>query len=244
MKYVELLIGSGDDYFRRNTLESIPLAIQRYLEASQLFGPRPRKAPPLGSKAVKTFAQIDKTLNSISNAGVDMEFEFPYSCNPRFRGSRGTRQLWQRERNRILSLVSRRLHTFVSLQHPKMAALRDLIDDRLFKIRNCQDINGNVRSLALWEPPLDPGVIEQAQAVGISPSPLLADMDAPMPNYRFLFMLQKAFELCAELKSVGEAFLADKEKLRAEAFSLSLSKTGCYGSVYVDRHEVSAKVCN
>jgi hypothetical protein len=32
-----------------------------------------------------------------------------------------------------------------------------------------------------------------------------------MPNYRFYFLL-KAIELCAELKSLGGAFLAAKEK--------------------------------
>ena len=220
MKYIEILVASGDDYFRRNTLESVPLAIQRYVEASQLFGPRPRQVPPLGTKAVKTFAQLDKLLNNFSNAGVDMELEFPYSCDPRFRGSRGTTTAVTKGAKPNPFIGIAKTTYFCVPANPKMAALRDLIDDRLFKIRNSQDINGNVRSLSLWEPPLDPGLLAQAQASGISPSLLLTDMDAPMPNYRFLYLLQKAFELCAELKSTGEMFLAAKEKRDAEAFSL------------------------
>jgi len=41
-KYIEILIASGYQYFRQSTLESIPLAIQRYVEASHLFGARPK----------------------------------------------------------------------------------------------------------------------------------------------------------------------------------------------------------
>lgn len=40
-----------------------------------------------------------------------------------------------------------------------------------------------------------------------------------MPNYRFYYLLQKALELCAELKSMGNAFLSAKEKKDAEALS-------------------------
>ena len=224
MKYVEILIAAGDDFFRRNTLDSVPLAIQRYVEASQLFGPRPRSTPPLSAKAVKTFAQLSKSLNSFNNAGVDMELEFPYMCDPRFRGTKGNTTAVTKgpKPNPFIGIA--KTTYFCVPANPKIAALRDLIDDRLFKIRNSQDINGNVRTLALWEPPLDPGMLAQAAAAGISPCLLLTDMDSPMPNYRFLYLLQKAFEICAELKSVGEAFLAAKEKRDAEAFSLLRAK--------------------
>ena len=43
MKYIEILIDWGDAYFRQNTLETIPNAIQMYILASHLYGPRGQK---------------------------------------------------------------------------------------------------------------------------------------------------------------------------------------------------------
>jgi hypothetical protein len=40
-----------------------------------------------------------------------------------------------------------------------------------------------------------------------------------MPNYRFYFLLQKALELCSELKTLGNTFLSTKEKGDGEALS-------------------------
>jgi len=40
-----------------------------------------------------------------------------------------------------------------------------------------------------------------------------------MPNYRFSYLLQKALELCSEVKALGNAFLSAKEKGDAEALS-------------------------
>jgi len=50
--------------------------------------------------------------------------------------------------------------------NPAPTALRALIDDRLYKIRHCQDIDGNVRTVSLWEPLLDPGALVAAVARG------------------------------------------------------------------------------
>lgn len=47
-KYIELLLTMRDEYFQRETLESIPLASQLYVEASQLFGLEPIELPQLG----------------------------------------------------------------------------------------------------------------------------------------------------------------------------------------------------
>ena len=41
-----------------------------------------------------------------------------------------------------------------------------------------------------------------------------------MPDYRFNYLLQKAFELCSELKGFGEQLLALKEKQDDEALSV------------------------
>src|SRR5262249_45667520 len=83
-----------------------------------------------------------------------------------------------------------------------------------------QDIKGVFRILPLYEPPLDVGQLVAAAAEGISLQSLLNDLNATLPNYRFPTMLAKALELCSELKSLGGAFLAAKEKQDGEAISV------------------------
>ena len=54
---------------------------------------------------------------------------------------------------------------------------------------------------------------------------MLNDLNSPMPNYRFYYLLQKALELCGEVKALGNAFLSAKEKLDAEAISRNSGET-------------------
>jgi hypothetical protein len=90
----------------------------------------------------------------------------------------------------------------------------------LFKIRHCQDIKGIFRQLPLYEPPIDVGQLVTAVAQGLSLTSILNDLNAPMPNYRFPFILSKAIELCSELKALGGAFLSAKEKQDGESLSV------------------------
>ena len=46
------------------------------------------------------------------------------------------------------------------------------------------------------------------------------DINAGLPHYRFTFTLQKALELCAEVRSLGSALLAAYEKKDAEELTL------------------------
>lgn len=102
-------------------------------------------------------------------------------------------------------------------QNPQLLALRATIDDRLFKLRHCQDINGVVQHLPLFEPPLDVGLLVAATAAGLSISSVLNDLDSPMPNYRFYYLLQKATEVVSELKNLTQGVLTVKEKFDGEA---------------------------
>ena len=103
--------------------------------------------------------------------------------------------------------------------NPQLTALRDTIDDRLFKIRHCQDIFGNVQHLPLYEPPIEPGLLVAAAAQKLSVA-VLSDLDTPMPNYRFNYLLAKAIDLCNELKSLGIALQPAKEKQDVETLAL------------------------
>lgn len=225
MKYIEILIASGDEYFRQSSLEAIPLAIQRYVEASHLFGPPPQEIPQLGKMKPKTFSDLVKHMDVFSNAQLDMELEFPYSSEPCYRGSQdpsGGVAAPGGGPTPFTGMI--RCGYFAVPANAELVRLRSLIDDRFYKIRNALDIQGRPMALPLFDAPLDPGLLAQAQAAGLPPSAILNDLDAPMPNYRFRYLLQKAFEICAELKSLGEQFLGAKEKRDAEGLTALLAR--------------------
>jgi hypothetical protein len=78
----------------------------------------------------------------------------------------------------------------------------DTVADRLFKIRNCMNIEGAVRQLPLFAPPIDPALLVRASAAGLDINAIISGLYAPpLPNYRFSFMLQKTLEICAEVRN-------------------------------------------
>jgi hypothetical protein len=214
MKYIEILIAYGDYYFRQNTLETIPLAIQCYVLASHIYGPRGQKIPKRGKVKPQTYLSLLEKWDAFGNAMVEMELAFPFSNQTPFPIGVS---------NGVVGLANvfgfATTLYFCIPDNPKLRGLRDTIDDRLFKIRHCQDIEGVFRKLPLFEPPIDPGLLVQAAAQGLSLSSVLNDLNSPMPNYRFNYLLQKALELCSELKTLGNAFLSAKEKGDGEALS-------------------------
>ncbi|KAK5992853.1 Toxin subunit YenA2-like protein [Cladobotryum mycophilum] len=202
IKYIEILITEGDNLFRQNTFETLPLAIHRYTEASHVFGPPPVEIPPLGKRAVKTYNQIAKDLDAFSNATIDMELDFPFYSEP---GQRGY---------------------FCVPANPNIVSLHNLIDDRLYKIRNGMDIDGNARTLALWEAPIDPGALVRANALGGADglSNLLASLNGPIPKQRFSYLIKRAFEFVDVLKVSAQQLLAIREKKDAEALTVLRSQ--------------------
>ncbi len=214
MKYIEILIAYGDYYFRQNTLETIPLAIQCYVLASHIYGPRGQKIPKRGKVKPQTYLSLLEKWDAFGNAMVEMELAFPFSNQTPFPIGVS---------NGVVGLANvfgfATTLYFCIPDNPKLRGLRDTIDDRLFKIRHCQDIEGVFRKLPLFEPPIDPGLLVQAAAQGLSLSSVLNDLNSPMPNYRFNYLLQKALELCSELKALGNAFLSAKEKGDGESLS-------------------------
>ncbi len=104
--------------------------------------------------------------------------------------------------------------------NPNLSAYWDTIALRLSQIRNCENIAGVFRQLPLFEPPIDPALLVKAAAQGLSIASVLNDLNTPTANYRFHYLLQKALDLCAELKSMGAAMLSAIEKRDNEAIGL------------------------
>ena len=117
-----------------------------------------------------------------------------------------------------------------SIQHPAEVILPTilyfcvprndkLLGYRLFKVRQCMNVQGIVRQLPLFEPPIDPALLVKAAAAGIDISSVLNDINIALPRYRFSLIAQKASEQCSELKSPGAALLATLEKKDAGELS-------------------------
>ncbi|KAK4163970.1 hypothetical protein QBC43DRAFT_300668 [Cladorrhinum sp. PSN259] len=211
VKYVEILMAAGDEHFRQGSLEALPLAIQRYIEAGHVLGPDPPVKPSIGKRKIKTF----ETLDDI----VDLELEFPFSCEMHPR-SKGDEQVI----NPNGYLCTMRTSYFSIPPNPELARLRTELKLRLYRIRNSLDIRGNPIKYAILEPSINPGKLASlaASSGGLSASAAIMSMEennSPMPNYRFAHIIARAYDMCGELRSFGEQLLAIKEKKDGEALA-------------------------
>lgn len=214
MKYLDNLIAWGDSLFRQDTIESINEATQRYVLAANLLGPRPQRVPPTGAVRSKTFAQLQaQGLDKMGNALVELEGKFPFNHSLPHLENSGD------EAAGPLFGIGRTLY-FCIPRNDKLLAYWDTVADRLFKIRNCLNIEGVFRQLALFDPPLDPGMLVKAAAAGIDMGAILSGLNQPVGPQRCLFWIQKAAELTAEVRSLGTSLLAAIEKGDSERLGL------------------------
>jgi len=214
MKYLDNLIVWGDSLFRQDTIESINEATQIYVLAANILGARPQRIPPRGTIRPKTFHQLkhesDHGLDAFSNALVELEGQFPFNfslpstSNADVTGPFGSGQALY----------------FCVPPNDKLLGYWDTVADRLFKIRHCMTIEGVVRQLALFDPPLDPGMLVKAAAAGIDIGSIVSGLNQPIGPVRCLFLIQKALELAGEVRGLGNALLSAIEKGDSERLAL------------------------
>ncbi|AFZ22071.1 Tc toxin subunit A-related protein [Allocoleopsis franciscana] len=214
MKYLDNLIAWGDSLFRQDTIESINEATQIYVLAANLLGERPQRIPSLGKVQPKTFAQLKaKGLDPMGNALVELEGKFPLNL--------GLPQTQSSDPGVAAPLfgIGRTLY-FCIPRNDKLLSYWDTVGDRLFKIRNCLNIEGVFRQLALFDPPIDPGMLVKAAAAGIDIGSVINGLNQPPSPVRTPLIIQKALELCAEVRSLGSALLSAIEKGESEQLAL------------------------
>jgi len=216
MKYLDNLIAWGDQLFQQDTVESINEATQLYVLAANVLGDRPQQIPPLGTIKPRTFAQLQKDgLGPIGDALADLEGQFPFNLAAPNSGLGGNGA----GNSSPLFGIGRTLY-FCIPPNDKLLGYWDLVADRLFKIRHCMDIAGVVRPLALFDPPIDPGMLVKAAAAGIDIGSIVSGLNQPIGPVRSLFLIQKALELCGEVRGLGNALLSALEKGDAEHLAL------------------------
>ncbi|KAK3295313.1 uncharacterized protein B0H64DRAFT_432086 [Chaetomium fimeti] len=211
MRYAEALIASGDVHFRRGTMESLPLATQRYVEASHVLGPEPPRVPSrLAKKKTKVLC-----FDTLKKEAIKNELGLPFSAElvTGSGGGGGHRA----KGSYIMSPY------FCVPLNPKFKELRRLVNRRLHDLRNSLSIDGKPVQYALVDPPIDPAALialgAQGGSVAGAMSLAAGGQHGPLPRQRFDLLLRRALELCSELRALGERLVLAIERKESEAFA-------------------------
>lgn len=96
----------------------------------------------------------------------------------------------------------------------------DRVDDRLYKIRNCMNIQGQKRQLALFAPEIDPRLLVRAKAAGLSMDDILDSISGNLPPYRFAYILERAKAFTSVVQGFGASLLGAIEKKSGEELNM------------------------
>jgi peptidoglycan hydrolase-like protein with peptidoglycan-binding domain len=215
MQYIDDHLSWGDQLYAQFTRESVNEATLHYVLCSELLGDKPVILPPQGVVLDETYNQLVTSspgLDSFSDVLVTMENLFPFSTAGSSSNSDGSGP----GAASSVALVP----YFCIPPNDTLLGYWDTVAQRLFQIRHCMNISGQVQQLPLFAPPINPALLIQALAMGMDLSSALSDINAATPYYRFAYMYPKAVELCAEVRALGASLLAALEKSDAEALAM------------------------
>ncbi len=220
MKYLDNLIGWGDFLFgggkptdmQGPTIETINEATLCYVLAANLLGPRPQQLTPRGTALARSYSQLQAAgMDAMGNALVDLEVQFPFNTSTTSGSGNGSG-------SGPLFGVAQTLY-FCIPPNQTLLAYWDTVEDRLFKIRNCENLQGQVIQLPLFDPPIDPGMLVKAAAAGIDVGSIVSGLNQPIGPVRSLPLIQKALELVNEVRNFGASLLSALEKGDGEHLS-------------------------
>ena len=210
MKYLDNLIAWGDSLFTQMTIETVNEATLCYVLAANLLGPRPQPVPQVGTISAKCY-------NDLKNGAR------PAGRRPG--GSRGAVPVQHHHRAPAVAGPAGRLFGtgqslyFCVPANAQLLGYWDTVEDRLSKIRNCENIEGQVQLMPLFDPPIDPGMLVAAAAAGLDIGSVVSGLNQPTSPVRAPLLIQKALELCSEVRSLGAGLLAAIEKGDAESLA-------------------------
>lgn len=220
MKYLNALIARGDELFTQDTTESVNLAIQFYIMAADILGPKSAEAPdPLSGKIMTARTMLAESAKNESLDWANTLIEYEDSMLIGRVRDRSTKQSRLAARTSMISDISKQTYYFNVPRNENLMTFWDTVADRLYKIRNSLNIEGVKRTLALFAPPIDPGMLVKARAAGLSISEILADAGAALPHYRFKVIVAKALEIARDLRNMQETLLQALKDKDSEALA-------------------------
>lgn len=200
MKYIDNLIKWADNLFTQDTWESIVEATMLYVMAKELLGKRPQDRGVGKLEKTTTFQNIMDTYG-------DHIPEFLIQLENVVKASEHRILIQNKPYNDIESY-------FCIPENEKFISYWNTIDDRLFKIRHCMNIEGQVRQLSLVESPIDPLELIRLVSGGgsVNISKVIASLEPQVPEYRFSYVMAQAKNVTASLIQMGNSLLAALEK--------------------------------
>jgi hypothetical protein len=205
--YVENLVAWGDSLFAQPSPELVAQAARLYEEAERIIGRAPR------STGAIRHDRLAKSISDIGSAPTADELENAFSIGD------AAAPLLEDD-----FLPDFALHYFCLPPNPKVGDLRRKVQDRLFKVHHCLDLQGNPRTLPLFDPPIDPQLLADAAMAGLDVSSIVMSGYVPRPHYRFRTLLELAVSFTNEVKSLGAGLLSALEKRDAEQLNALRSR--------------------
>jgi hypothetical protein len=209
IKYIDNIILWADALFSQDTRESIAQATNLYILAQDLLGQKPVNLGECPKSAPLTYNEIKakypdgipefliEVENTVFMSGCISKTDYadvPFNDVP--------------------------FSYFCVPENKELIALWGRIEDRLFKIRHCMNIQGQTRPLALFAPPLDPRSVIQSfgsSGGGFGPA---SYSPVSVPPYRFSYLIEQAKNLDSQVMNLGGGLLSALQQKDSEALSV------------------------
>src|SRR5207237_3558784 len=140
----------ADNRVSTDSREALNEATLLYVMAAEILGPQPVAVTP-PKHADDSYDDLEPKLDAFANALVDIENVIGGGGG----GAGGD------------GLPAPQTFYFKVPPNEKLLGYWSTVANRLFKLRHCQNIAGVTRSLALFDAPIDPGLLIKAQAAGV-----------------------------------------------------------------------------
>ncbi|ABO49534.1 hypothetical protein Dred_0999 [Desulforamulus reducens MI-1] len=204
MQYIDNLLEWGDSLFARYSWEFITAATLLYICAYNLLGERPENMGPAKTPTPVTFQDIfQKYQYDIPQFLIDLEHVTgqhpPDTAGTPF--------------NEFDAY-------FCVPENTEFIGYWDRVEDRLYKIRHCLNIDGVKQALPLFQPPIDPAQLARFATAESDILSIISHGKTDVPHYRFNHMLEKAKGMAATLSQLGSSLLSVLEKKDTEALTL------------------------
>ncbi len=205
MQYLDNLIAWADNLFATDSREALSEATLLYVIAAEILGPQPSAITP-PKHADDSYNELAPKLDAFANAMVDIENALGSGGGGMGGGGN--------------TLPGPQTFYFKIPPNDKLLGYWTTVGDRLFKLRHCQNIQGVTRQLALFDAPIDPGLLVKAQAAGIDLGSVLSDVFVPLPIYRYTALYTQALDFVNAVRAYGSALQAALEKSDADALAV------------------------
>ena len=210
MSYLDNLIAWADNLFSTESREALGEATLLYMIASEILGPQPTVITP-PQHADESFDQLEPSLDAFADALVEIENVID--------GTGGSAGVGGSTGSTGPGLLVPTFY-FKIPSNARLLSYWTTVADRLYKLRHCQNIAGAPLQLALFDAPIDPGLLIAAQAAGVDLFSVLSPMAAALPNYRFTSLYPQALNFVNAVRGYGASLQAALEKSDAGALAL------------------------